>query len=104
MYFQEKNNLGGKNGNKYIVLTHTFTVFNKFTNMESAQASGSSKSYGRTLQQKIRDIIGVPLDEIEKKSNRQKNQNNHNFKTVHAQRPRVDLNKKSQFKLMTTKA
>ena len=83
-----------KNGNKYIVLTHTFTVFDK-TNMESAQASGSSKSYGRTLQQKIRDIIGVPLDEIEKKSNRQKNQNNHNFKTVHAQRPRVDLNKKS---------
>ena len=51
--------------------------------MESPQASGSSKSYGRTLQQKIRDIIGVPLDEIEKKSNRKTIKNNHNFKTVH---------------------
>ena len=48
--------------------------------MESAQASGTN---GRTLQQKIRDIIGVPLDETEKKSNREKIKNNHNFKTVH---------------------
>ena len=56
--------------------------------MESAQASGSGISHGRTLQQKIRDIIGVPLDEIEKKSKRNKTQNIHNFKTV-PQLPRV---------------
>ena len=62
--------------------------------MESAQASGSGQSHGRTLQQKIRDIIGVPLDEIEKNFKRKKIQNNHNIKTV-LQRPRVDLNKTS---------
>ena len=62
--------------------------------MESAQTSGSSKSGGRTLQQKIRDIIGVPLDEIEKKSKKQKMQNNHNFKAV-PQCSRVDLDKTS---------
>ena len=63
--------------------------------MESAQASGSGQSHGRTLQQKIRDIIGVPLDEIEKNFKRKKIQNNHNFKTI-PQRPRVDLNKTSK--------